>query len=123
MNTQKPHRVGTSLRVAGTSLAALFGTAALAVPAHSLASVEAPPGPVVRAATTDFHFDDIPVRSALQLLAEEGGFNLVVSDAVTGNVTLHLEDVTWEQVLDVVLRLKGLEQTVIGDSRTVDVRR
>jgi type IV pilus assembly protein PilQ len=116
-------RLGKTLGVVGTSIAALFGTAALAVPAQHLASTETPPAAVTRAATTTFHFDDIPVRSALQLLAEEGGFNLVVSDAVTGNVTLHLEDVTWEQVLDVVLRLKGLEQTVIGDSRTVDVRK
>jgi type IV pilus assembly protein PilQ len=120
MDTNK--RVANSLRVVGTSVAALFGTAALTIPAQALASTETPPAAISRAETTDFHFDDIPVRSALQLLAEEGGFNLVVSDAVTGNVTLHLEDVTWEQVLDVVLRLKGLEQTVIGDSRSIAVR-
>jgi type IV pilus assembly protein PilQ len=61
------------------------------------------------------------VRSALQFLADEGGFNLVVSDSVTGNVSLHLEDVTWEQALEVVLRLKGLEQHVDGSTRSIDV--
>lgn len=71
---------------------------------------------------TRYHFNDIPVRSALQVLAEEGNVNLVVSDAVTGNVSLHLEDVTWEQALTVVLRLKGLDMRVLGESRVVGVR-
>ena len=74
------------------------------------------------AARTRYHFDDIPVRSALQVLAEDGDVNLVVSDSVTGNVSLHLEDVTWEQALAVVLRLKGLDMRVLGDSRVVGVR-
>lgn len=74
------------------------------------------------AARTRYHFDDIPVRSALQLLAEEGNVNLVVSDTVGGSISLHLEDVTWEQALAVVLRLKGLEMRVLGNSRVVGVR-
>ena len=113
-------RFGTPLGVFGTSVAALFGAAVLPVPADAMASTEA--AQVSRTATTDVHFDDMPVRSALQLLAEEGGFNLVVSDAVTGNLTLHLKDVTWEQVLAVVLRMKGLEQQVSGNTRTIDLR-
>ncbi len=106
--------------VVGTSLAALFGAAVLPVPAHALASIEMDAA-ASRVAKTDWHFNDIPVRSALQLLAEEGGFNLVVSDTVQGNVTLHLKDVTWEQVLAIVLRMKGLEQHIDGGSRSVDV--
>lgn len=74
-----------------------------------------------RAATTSFHFEKIPVRSALQLIAEEGGFNLVVSDSVTGTITLDLRDVTWEQALAVVLQLKGLGMRVDGATRTVSV--
>ena len=114
-------RIGTPLAVFGTSIAALFGAAGLPVPADAMASTEA--AVVSRPATTDVTFDDIPVRSALQFLAEEGGFNLVVSDAVTGNITLQLRDVTWEQVLAVVLRMKGLEQRVDGETRTIDRRR
>ena len=120
MNT--PDRDGRTLGPFGTSIAALFGMAALAAPAQTIASVELPSATATRAATTTWRFDDIPVRSALQLLAEEGGFNLVVSDAVTGNVTLHLQDVTWEQVLAVVLRMKGLEQQLAGGTRTIDRR-
>lgn len=71
---------------------------------------------------TRYHFDDIPVRSALQVLAEEGNVNLVVSDTVGGNISLHLEDVTWEQALALILRLKGLEMRVLGNSRVVGVR-
>lgn len=119
MNTNR--RVGTTLGVIGTSIAAMFGTAALAVPAEGLASVELS-AVATRAPRTTWHLDDVPVRSALQLIAEEGGFNLVVADSVTGSVTLHLEDVTWEQVLEVVLMLEGLDQTVIGNSRSISPR-
>jgi type II secretory pathway component HofQ len=70
----------------------------------------------------DYDFNDIPVRSALQLLAEEGQFNLVVSDSVTGTITLHLEDVTVEQALAVVLRMKGLGMRVEGNTRAVGKR-
>jgi type IV pilus assembly protein PilQ len=73
--------------------------------------------------TKTFDFRNIPVRSALQLIAEEGGLNLVVSDSVTGNITLHLEDVTWEQALEVVLRMKGLGMRVDGDTRAVSTGR
>lgn len=72
-----------------------------------------------RNATTSYHFNNIPVRSALQLLAEEGRFNLVVSDSVQGNISLRLNDVTWEQALAMVLRIKGLQQRVDGQTRSV----
>ena len=117
MNTSN-RRVGLTLGVLGTSIATLFASAALPVPAGAMASIEAPAA-TIPAPRTTWHFEDIPVRSALQLIAEEGGFNLVVGDTVTGNVTLHLEDVTWEQVLDVVLKLKGLEQHVGGTTRAI----
>jgi type IV pilus assembly protein PilQ len=68
-----------------------------------------------------YHFTDIPVRSVLQLLAEEGRINLVVSDSVDGTISLHLDDVTWEQALAVVLRLEGLEQYGDGGTRSVTV--
>ena len=54
----------------------------------------------------------------MQLIAEEGGFNLIVSDSVQGNISLRLNDVTWQQALDLVLRIKGLQQHVDGNTRT-----
>ena len=95
-------------------LAVLAGSVASATPSRKKAGTAAS-----RTATTSFHFDDIPVRSALQLLAEEGRFNLVVSDSVQGNITLRLKDVTWEQALATVLRMKGLQQRVDGNTRSV----
>jgi type IV pilus assembly protein PilQ len=95
--------------------ACLLATVAVAAPARA-----AEPAAAHVPGTRTYDFHDIPVRSALQLIAEEGQFNLVVSDSVTGNVTLHLEDVTWEQALAVVLRLKGLSMRIDGDTRTVD---
>jgi type IV pilus assembly protein PilQ len=72
-----------------------------------------------RKGVTSFHFDNIPVRSALQLIAEEGDFNLVVSDSVQGNISLRLNDVTWQQALEIVLKIKGLQQRVDGATRSV----
>lgn len=54
------------------------------------------------------HFQDIPVRSVLQILADYNGFNLVTSDSVTGNITLRLDDVPWQQALDTILNIKAL---------------
>jgi type IV pilus assembly protein PilQ len=77
--------------------------------------------PARRGATTSFNFNNIPVRSALQLIAEEGHFNLIVSDSVQGNISVRLNDVTWEQAMDIVLRMKGLQQRVDGMTRSVTV--
>ncbi len=55
-----------------------------------------------------FNFQDIPVRSALQLLADVSGLNLVASDTVGGSVTLRLVNVPWDQALAVILRAKDL---------------
>jgi type IV pilus assembly protein PilQ len=60
------------------------------------------------------NFQDIPVRSVLQLIADYNDFNLVVSDSVTGNLTLRLDGVPWQQVLDIILRVKGLDKRVEG---------
>ena len=101
------------------TLALVLGS--VAMPAQAAEESGAPDVAAAHAATTDIHFDDIPVRSALQLIAEEAGFNLVVPDSVTGNITLHLKDVTWEQALDVVLRMKGLGMRVDNGSRSLTI--
>src|SRR6186713_2385732 len=56
------------------------------------------------------NFQDIETRAVLQLLADASGQNIVVSDSVTGAVTLRLQNVPWDQALDIVLRTKGLDK-------------
>jgi type IV pilus assembly protein PilQ len=54
------------------------------------------------------NFQDIDVRAVLQLLADTSGQNIVVSDSVQGSVTLRLQNVPWDQALEIVMRSKGL---------------
>ena len=61
------------------------------------------------------NFQDVEVRSVLQVLADYAGVNLVASDDVQGNVTLRLQDVPWDQALDLVLRSKGLARQQEGN--------
>lgn len=61
------------------------------------------------------NFQDIPVRNVLQLIADYNDFNLVVSDSVIGNLTLRLDGVPWQQVLDIILQVKGLDKRVDGN--------
>jgi type IV pilus assembly protein PilQ len=56
------------------------------------------------------NFQEIETRAVLQLLADASGQNIVVSDSVNGNVTLRLQNVPWDQALDIVLRTKGLDK-------------
>lgn len=62
-----------------------------------------------------FNFQDVPVRTVLQLIAEESNLNVVASDTVSGNVTLRLINVPWDQALDIVLRAKGLDKRRDGN--------
>jgi type IV pilus assembly protein PilQ len=57
-----------------------------------------------------FNFQDIPVRSVLQLIADVSQLNIVVADSVQGSVTTRLENVPWDQALDIVLQAKGLDK-------------
>ncbi|EWS78865.1 type IV pilus secretin PilQ family protein [Xylella taiwanensis] len=57
-----------------------------------------------------FNFQDVPVRTVLQLIADESNLNIVAADTVQGNVTLRLINVPWDQALDIVLRAKGLDK-------------
>jgi type IV pilus assembly protein PilQ len=61
------------------------------------------------------NFQDIPVRSVLQILADFTNLNIVASDTVQGNVTLRLEDVPWDQALELVLKSKGLGKRQEGN--------
>ncbi|KPQ27008.1 MAG: type IV pilus assembly protein PilQ [Marinobacter excellens HL-55] len=61
------------------------------------------------------NFQDIEVRSVLQLIADFTGLNLVASDTVGGSITLRLQNVPWDQALDLILKTKGLDQRQIGN--------
>ncbi|HXE66273.1 MAG TPA: type IV pilus secretin PilQ [Rhodanobacteraceae bacterium] len=74
------------------------------------------PKPIVyKGSRVTFNFQDIPVRSVLQLLADVSNLNIVASDSVQGNVTLRLVNVPWDQALDVILRAKGLAKRQNGN--------
>ncbi|MFO1423083.1 MAG: AMIN domain-containing protein [Candidatus Competibacteraceae bacterium] len=61
------------------------------------------------------NFQDIEVRAILQILADFTGQNIVVSDSVKGNLTLRLQNVPWDQALDIILRTKGLAMRQNGN--------
>ena len=61
------------------------------------------------------NFQDIAVRTVLQIIADFTGFNLVVSDTVEDNITLRLKNVPWDQALDIVLKSQGLAKQQIGN--------
>lgn len=61
------------------------------------------------------NFQDIDVRSVLQLIADFTNLNLVASDTVQGNITLRLQNVPWDQALDLVLKTRGLDKRQVGN--------
>lgn len=75
--------------------------------------------PLTREAHKDSYisldFTDAPTRQVLQIIAQANGFNLVVSDDVEGNISIVLKDVPWQQALDTILKIKGLDQRIDGN--------
>jgi type IV pilus assembly protein PilQ len=61
------------------------------------------------------NFQNIEIRSLLQVIADFTNFNVVTSDTVTGSVTLRLKDVPWDQALDIILQAKGLGMRKVGN--------
>ncbi|MEO8417305.1 MAG: type IV pilus secretin PilQ [Methylophilaceae bacterium] len=61
------------------------------------------------------NFQNIDVRSVLQVIADFTGFNIVTSDTVTGSLTLRLKDVPWDQALDIIMQSKGLSMRKTGN--------
>ena len=61
------------------------------------------------------NFQSVEVRAVLQVLADFTGLNIITSDTVTGNVTLRLKDVPWDQALDIILQTKGLDMRKRGN--------
>ncbi|TXH72123.1 MAG: type IV pilus secretin PilQ family protein [Lysobacteraceae bacterium] len=87
--------------------------AAAATSAQQKSATSAPRAYAGRPVT--FNFQDVPVRTVLQLIAEESGLNIVASDTVQGNVTLRLINVPWDQALDIVLQAKALDKRRNGN--------
>ncbi|WP_234977419.1 type IV pilus secretin PilQ [Ferrimonas marina] len=61
------------------------------------------------------NFQDIEVRTVLQIIADHNNFNLVTTDTVQGSLTLHLDDVPWDQALDMILKVNGLDKRIEGN--------
>jgi len=77
--------------------------------------VSTDPAAVYSGERVTLSFQDIDVRSVLQILAEENDLNLVVSDAVSGTVTLQLQNVPWDQALNLVLQSRNLDKRLVGN--------
>ena len=72
-------------------------------------------GPGFSGEKLSLNFQNIEVRALLQVIADFTNFNVVTSDTVTGNVTLRLKDVPWDQALDIILEAKGLGMRKSGN--------
>ena len=72
-------------------------------------------GPGYRGEKLSLNFQNIEIRSLLQVIADFSSFNVVTSDTVSGNVTLRLKDVPWDQALDIILQAKGLGMRKSGN--------
>ncbi|MFC6282622.1 MULTISPECIES: type IV pilus secretin PilQ [Polaromonas] len=72
-------------------------------------------GPGYNGEKLSLNFQNIEIRSLLQVIADFTNFNVVTSDTVTGNVTLRLKDVPWDQALDIILQARGLGMRKSGN--------
>ncbi|MGL5008200.1 MAG: type IV pilus secretin PilQ [Plesiomonas sp.] len=61
------------------------------------------------------NFQNVPIRTVLQVIADYNQFNLVTTDSVQGEITLRLDNVPWQQALDIILRAKGLDKRIDGN--------
>ena len=71
--------------------------------------------PTYKGERLSLNFQNIEIRAVLQIIADFTGLNMVTSDAVTGNLTLRLKNVPWDQALDIVLKTKGLSMRQVGN--------
>lgn len=81
----------------------------------AVAAGQITPAKAYTGAPVSFNFQDVPVRTVLQFIAEESKLNLVASDTVQGNITVRLINVPWDQALEIVMRAKGLDKRREGN--------
>jgi type IV pilus assembly protein PilQ len=84
-------------------------------PQAAAPTVNAEELPVFQGAPMSMHFQSIDLRTALQLVAEFSGVNIIMSDNVSGQLTMRLQDVPWDQVLHTILQTRGLGQQQTGN--------
>jgi len=78
-------------------------------------SAEISKGNAANRNSLSFFFQNIEVRALLQLIAKNSGLNFIISDAVKGNLSLNLKNVTWQQALAVILKTQGLTSRQVGN--------
>lgn len=71
--------------------------------------------PVYSGEKLSLNFQNVDVRAVLQVIADFTGLNIIASDTVTGNITLRLKDVPWDQALDIIMRSRGLDKRMSGN--------
>ncbi|MBS0225431.1 MAG: type IV pilus secretin PilQ family protein [Proteobacteria bacterium] len=89
---------------------AVGGMSSIVSTAARAAATKAKDAPTYTGRPVNFNFQDVPVRTVLQLIAETAGLNIVASDTTQGNITLRLQNVPWDKALDVILKAKGLDK-------------
>ena len=102
-------------RAAAASVAKTSGNKAPAMGAVKSSAASSDAGARYSGKAVTFNFQDVPVRTVLQLIAEESSLNIVAADNVQGNVTLRLINVPWDQALDLVLQAKSLDKRRNGN--------
>lgn len=71
--------------------------------------------PIYSGEKLSLNFQNVDVRAVLQVIADFTGLNIIASDTVSGNITLRLKDVPWDQALDIIMRARGLDKRVSGN--------
>ncbi|MGH8079524.1 MAG: AMIN domain-containing protein, partial [Lysobacter sp.] len=110
-----PRTAQAGNRAVGAAATAGAKPASGATPGSGTISTPSAPPRAYGGRPVTFNFQDVPVRTVLQLVAEESNLNIVAADTVTGNVTLRLVNVPWDQALDLVLQAKGLDKRRNGN--------
>ena len=90
-------------------------TRAMGAPQSAARTAVDPLEPKYSGKPVTFDFQNIAVRTVLKLIADESNLNIVASDSVVGDVTLRLDNVPWDQALDIVLQAKGLDKRRSGN--------
>lgn len=71
--------------------------------------------PIYSGEKLSLNFQNVDVRAVLQVIADFTGLNIIASDTVSGNITLRLKDVPWDQALDIIMRARGLDKRMSGN--------
>ena len=115
----KRYAIGVALLASVYSPLLLAAVQVRDIPTKNIVSGNQLQPTVYRGEKLSLNFQDIDVRSVLQILADVTDLNLVVSDSVQGNITLRLQDVPWDEALDLVLQTKWLDKLKVGNVRWV----